>query len=293
MDELNLQNESPYIQRLKREVEYSKENIAKARKRISEKKLNAEEIYGKIGESLKKSPITESSHSTFNTSIPRASSSPSPEYTEILEVIPVDPERTVEIRTNPNSPNNFEYAATKQVEVHPKRASWDTDLNSPPPVPRIEKKDIAKLNLDKSGHVSMVKSSLRGTGEQAVERLLMEATKRDMPPHSRNLLAPGKKMVAKFKKMYDEMPKEKYLQKIGDFLNTGKTGKIWSTVAPYMGPIGTAATILGGLSYADLAGAVTDTVIPGGVEELGVSPEQAELDRRYADKVRKLSNKRK
>jgi|LakMenE18May11ns_1017448.scaffolds.fasta_scaffold9829030_2 hypothetical protein len=60
----------------------------------------------------------------------------------------------------------------------------------------------------------------------------------------------------------------------------------FKSIAPVLGP---AAAIAGGLGYSDLAGAATDAIIPGGIEEMGVSPEQAELDRKYKERIRKFS----
>lgn len=287
------EQESPYLKRVREDFERSKKRIESAKARIKSPAISdPEKIYGKIGEAVKDSTVGR--NTTFNrggSGLPKARTSPSPEWTEVLETIPVDADRSIEIRTNPAWPDNFEYAATKQMEVHPKRYSWDTNLDFPPPVPHKQKKDIASISVNPKGHVSMVTSSARGAGEGAVERIMMEAAKRDMTPHSTTQLGPGQNMVNRFVKEYKELPKEKYLQKIKDFLTTGKTGKIWSTVGPYLGPVGTAATVAGGLGYSDIAGAATDALVPGGIEEMGVSPEQAELDRRYAERVRQLSKK--
>ena len=51
-------------------------------------------------------------------------------------------------------------------------------------------------------------------------------------------------------------------------------------------PIG---AVLGAASYSDAAGAAVDAVVPGGVEELGVSDEQRELDRRYREILKQRS----
>lgn len=51
--------------------------------------------------------------------------------------------------------------------------------------------------------------------------------------------------------------------------------------------------ILSALGYSDLSGAATDFVVPGGVEEMGVSEEQKQLDRKYANRVRQLSERAK
>lgn len=82
-----------------------------------------------------------------------------------------------------------------------------------------------------------------------------------------------------------------------DFLEKGHFSKPFmkenlERVAKKLPIIGTAATIAGGLGYSDLAGAATDAIIPGGIEEMGVSPEQAELDRKYKEKIRKFSKRK-
>lgn len=53
--------------------------------------------------------------------------------------------------------------------------------------------------------------------------------------------------------------------------------------------LGALATGLGALGYSDMAGAATDAIIPGGIEEMGISPEQAELDRKYKERIRQFS----
>lgn len=59
---------------------------------------------------------------------------------------------------------------------------------------------------------------------------------------------------------------------------------------PYLGM---AATVAGGLGYSDIAGAASDIVVPGGVEELGISSEQQDLDRRYKERIRQLQERKK
>ena len=146
------------------------------------------------------------------------------------------------------------------------------------------------MTLDPSGHVSMVKSSYSGAKEGAVERLMMEAAKRDMTPKSSTLLEPGKKMVKKYADEYANMPKEKYLQKIASFLKTGKTGKIWSAVAPYVLPATAGAAALG---YSDIAGAAADAVIPGGLEETTIADERAIPDPKYQEYIKRMSQRKK
>lgn len=85
-----------------------------------------------------------------------------------------------------------------------------------------------------------------------------------------------------------------------DFLSKGhfKTSflkKNLERVAKGLPIIGTAATIAGGLSYADQAGAAVDMATGpiGGVEEMGVSPEQKDLDIQYLNRIRQLNQRKK
>lgn len=62
-------------------------------------------------------------------------------------------------------------------------------------------------------------------------------------------------------------------------------GKTLKSVAPILGALGV-------LGSSDAAQAAADVVVPGGVESMGVSPEQAELDRRYVERIRELSKRK-
>lgn len=53
------------------------------------------------------------------------------------------------------------------------------------------------------------------------------------------------------------------------------------------------AGVAGALAAPSADAAVMDAVIPGGVEELGSSPEQQDLDRRYLQRIRQLSERKK
>jgi hypothetical protein len=57
--------------------------------------------------------------------------------------------------------------------------------------------------------------------------------------------------------------------------------------------IGTAATLAGGLGYSDLAGAATDVVVPGGLEETAIADERAIPDPRYQEYIKRMSQRKK
>lgn len=50
---------------------------------------------------------------------------------------------------------------------------------------------------------------------------------------------------------------------------------------------------LGAAGYSDMAGAATDAVIPGGLEELGVSDERSIPDPRYQEYIKRMSQRKK
>jgi hypothetical protein len=52
-----------------------------------------------------------------------------------------------------------------------------------------------------------------------------------------------------------------------------------------------AVSLAGALGYSDMAGAATDAVIPGGVEEMGVSSEQKMLDQRYIERLKSFQKR--
>ena len=116
-------------------------------------------------------------------------------------------------------------------------------------------------------------------------------------------LAEQGKSLGYYQKIRDRLfPNDKLKYKIDaldayDFLEKGHFEKPFlktnlQRVAKGLPIIGAAATVVGGLGYSDLAGAATDFVVPGGVSEMGVSPEQAELDRRYKDRIRELQSRK-
>ena len=291
MNNEDLLNEDPYLSRLRREYEQSKNFLSEARKRINQPELTAGEMYSRIGESLTKSPIRRSPEfmgTKGKTAIPKSRLSPSPEYSPVIKKIPVDESRTIEIRTKPGgSSENFEFAATKEDWEMPKDWEFDQSGRFPPPPPRKVKKDIASLSIKPDGYVNMVNSSYTGAKEGAVERLMMEASKRGMVPYSSIQLEPGKNMVGRFLEEYTDTPKEKYLQKISDFLSTGKTGKIWS----HLPLIGTGIGAATALSYSDPALAALDSIVPGGLEELGSADERSIPDPRYQEYIRRMQSK--
>lgn len=74
-----------------------------------------------------------------------------------------------------------------------------------------------------------------------------------------------------------------YVKKLG--------GKIFKVIPA----IGAVATGLGALGYSDQAGAAVDMATGplGGVEEMGVSPEQKDLDIQYLNRIRQLNQRKK
>jgi hypothetical protein len=93
--------------------------------------------------------------------------------------------------------------------------------------------------------------------------------------------------------------KEKYLNRISDFVRNSKLGKLGTAVAPYLGPVGTAITAAGIAMAPNPAEAAMEegisNLIPGAgiaMGELGVSDEQKELDRQYFKRVRQLSERK-
>lgn len=85
-----------------------------------------------------------------------------------------------------------------------------------------------------------------------------------------------------------------------DFLSKGHfkssfLKKNLERVAKGLPIIGTAATVAGALGYSDIAGAATDMATGpiGGVEEMGVSPEQKDLDIAYLNKIRQMNQRKK
>lgn len=83
-----------------------------------------------------------------------------------------------------------------------------------------------------------------------------------------------------------------------DFLEKGHFDKSFlkenlKRVSKGLPVIGTAATVLGGLGYSDMAGAATDMVIPGGLEETGIADERSIPDPKYQEYIRRMSQRKK
>lgn len=279
-----------------------KARMEEAKRKIKNTTDSPQEMYKSIENSLNKSKsglyedfFADSADPVKSPSLPKSRFSYPHREEDIVKTIPIDNERKIEIRTNPHLPNRFEYAAVKKELLNPKQTELQKLLDWPPDVPRNVDKDIASLFLDDTGYVDMVRGSYTGAKEKAIDRLLMEAVRHDMSPHSNMLLNPGKNMVSKYVKEFRDTPKEEYLKKIRNFLDTGKTGKLWSTVAPYIGPAGTALTAGAILSAPNPAEAAIlegmSNVIPGGVSELGVSDEQKDLDRQFFKRIRQSSQR--
>ena len=284
--------DSPYAKKLKEKYGHISSRLEAAKDKFSSPSTaTAEEIYGRIGDSLSSSLSKEDlvhpkklldvkEKKTSGQPLSRSFNSPSEESAEVLRSTPIDDTRNLEVRYNAED-GKYEYAATKIK--HPKRSKWEWIMgdspDTPPPIPR--KSDIASLSMYDDGRVSIVRSGYDGAKEGAVDRLLMEATKDGFTPSSTSLLPAGKKMVARKAVEFQETAKEAYLNKIRKFLETGKTGKIWGAVAPMAKPLGYGLTALGALGNSDMAGAATDIVIPGGTEDAGQNDFEVMGDRKY------------
>lgn len=287
-----------YLEKFEKQKKEAKQNVDYSKKRVEKKILNEEEIYGKIGDSLKKSfdkNVEEfKGFNSLRTLFPEAPRSPkeNPDTMQIVETIPVDDGRNIEIRVDPRKKGRFTYVATKS-EVLPNEFVGKWDVDWPPPIPQMTKKDIASLNVMEDGYVNFVKSSLSGAKEKAVERLMMEAALRDMTPHSDELLQPGYNLVNKLKKEYEITSKEEYLNKIKKFLETGKTGKIWSTVAPVVKPLATGLGVAGAALAPSADVAAAEILIPGGISEAAVSDERAISDPIYREYIKRMQERKK
>lgn len=103
---------------------------------------------------------------------------------------------------------------------------------------------------------------------------------------SRNLMANGKKI----QKLQPD------IAAINKAARLGKSElKILKSILPFLKPVGMGLTALGAASYADQAGAAVDMATGpiGGVEEMGVSPEQKDLDIQYLNRIRQLNQRKK
>lgn len=69
-----------------------------------------------------------------------------------------------------------------------------------------------------------------------------------------------------------------------------KFGKNAGKIIPGLSAI---AAGVGAMGYSDVAGAATDAVIPGGLEELGVSDERSIPDPKYQEYIRRMSQRKK
>jgi hypothetical protein len=89
--------------------------------------------------------------------------------------------------------------------------------------------------------------------------------------------------------------KEKYLKRISNFVGNSKLGKLGAAVAPYIGPMGVALTAGAILASPNPAEAAImegmSNVVPGGVEDTGISDERAIPDPRYQEYIRRMSQK--
>jgi hypothetical protein len=216
----------------------------------------------------------------------------------VIKSIPSEGNREVQFRHFPGT-EEYEIAAT---DILPVRETAEErkfrELHFPEEPPRIPaRQDISNLQIAPDGKVIMVSSTHRGAMEGATDRLLMESLKHGKSPHSDLLLPAGRKLVARKALELQNTPKEDMLNKFSKFLNTGKTGKLWSTVAPYIGPAGTALTAGAILASPNPAEAAmmegVETLVPGGVSDLGVSDERSIPDPRYQEYIRRMSQRNK
>ena len=65
------------------------------------------------------------------------------------------------------------------------------------------------------------------------------------------------------------------------------------SLAPILKPLGYGMAVLEAAGYSDPAAAATNVVLPGGLGESNNSPEQKMLDRRYLEKLRSISERKK
>lgn len=67
----------------------------------------------------------------------------------------------------------------------------------------------------------------------------------------------------------------------------------FKSIVPFLKPIGVGLTALGAAGYSDMAGAATDMVIPGGLEETGIADERSIPDPRYQEYIRRMQQRKK
>lgn len=313
---------SRYEQKLKEKHDLIMGRLKEAREKAAVvQNPTAEEMYDRTEAGLKKSlprdwenlegmKLETDLAARGSRALPRPQISPSPESIETLKTIPVDADRRVEVRFNPEY-GSYEYAASR---VSPKQPEFGYDFipvegfpspyypsDIPPEVrradldiwrthnvkvpPVIRREDIAKMSISPRGEVGFLNSSHAGAKEGAVDRLLMEAMKDGHSPGSSNLLAPGKRAVLKRAKEFQATPKAEYLKKIQNFLSTGKAGKVWSTAGHLIKPVSIGLTAAQFLTDPAEAAVNLATEAIGGVENLGVSEEQEALDRDFKAKI--------
>lgn len=64
----------------------------------------------------------------------------------------------------------------------------------------------------------------------------------------------------------------------------------FKSIVPFLKP---AAAVAGGLGYSDIAGAATDIIIPGGLEEAAVADERAIPNPKYQEYIKRMSQRKK
>jgi hypothetical protein len=64
----------------------------------------------------------------------------------------------------------------------------------------------------------------------------------------------------------------------------------FKSIVPFLKPV---AAVAGGIGYSDIAGAATDVIIPGGLEETAIADERAIPDPRYQEYIKRMSQRKK
>lgn len=285
------------------EISRNKELLKKI---ISKKNLSPEELKENIGAALRLSlgpellPRAKEIYENYR--IGATGEMRNPDFYPILETVPIDKDRRITIRKSPYG--EFIYSAEKLPEELKTLRSLEKKIKDygrgdyfegerflstkPSYLDSFTSKlfkpeELASLDITPAGHINFINSGKRGIAEGAMPRLLLEAASRGQVPHSSHLLAPGQKFT---ERMARDFQRPEFMDIIKRFLDIGKVGKYWSTVAPLLGK--GAAAAAGGL--ASLAAEASDTEEEGSkLEEAAMLREREEEMRR--DNLRKMLGK--
>lgn len=239
------------------------------------KSLSPEEMYNNIESSLKSSLGREYEEPDIQRPLNRGKNSYQSSYLQdygVVEEIPIpgDSTRRIVISKDPHT-GLHNYQAVKigsKPQAEYDKVFYDKGLNKIPRPPKIDEEVLASLKINpETGKVGFIKSSFKGSKEKAADRLLLESVKRGVSPNSSVLLPAGRVKLRKLAKEFQRIDKAEYLKKLSNFLETGKSSKLWKA-APLIGPTIGAASIA---ASGDLAAGTADMVVPGGVEDLGGS----------------------